>query len=123
VLSIARTTDLRDDLTLFSAQVDSQPDSVKGHLYYAKALARRNQHAEAVWELGLAMSGRNHFPGRWQAPPIGREVPVMERLRLLPDLLAPGTPRDRFWAKFRGAAASNLGPEVIPVIDAAARTD
>lgn len=119
--SVNRSLDVRDDLSLFSAQVQAQPDSVKGRLYYAQSLAAHGDYDEAVWQLGVAMSGRNRFPERWSVPQIEGEVPIDERLQLLPGLLAPQAPRDRFWIEFRRAAVEWLGKRVAPVIDRASR--
>jgi hypothetical protein len=116
-----RTWEVRSELTLFQAQVETAPYSVKGQLYYAKALARSGQPAEALWHFGLAVSGRNAFPALWRPEEATQRGPITDRLQRLPALLAPGAPPEPVWLKLAELASAQLGPEPAAIAEAMAR--
>jgi hypothetical protein len=114
-----RTGETRDEPALFAAQVAAQPDSVKGHLHFARGCARSGAYDLAIWHLGVATAGRNRFPKPFRAPRLDH-LPIRERLARLPELLAPGQPPARFWRAFRGFAGERLGPAAAAAVDRAA---
>lgn len=115
-LAAARTWECRDELALFSAQVASQPDSVKGHSWYALTLSRRGRHAEALWHLAVAAGGRTAFPRRWRAPS-SRLTSSPRALERLPELAAPNIPPEVFWPAFRRLASRLTGPDTVALLD------
>jgi hypothetical protein len=108
-LAAARTWECRDQRSLFAAQVAARPDSIKGQLYHARALAKAGEHERAIWHLGIAAAGRRAFPGPFRAPRL-EALPIGERLERLPGLLAPGEPPAQFWAAYRALVIRSLGP-------------
>ena len=108
LLAAQRTVETSNSRTLLAAQVEAQPDSVKGHLYYARELGRAGEYEEAVWHLAIATAGRNRFPRPFVAPRLAG-APIAERYAALPELLAPGDPPTAFWPAFRAFAVRRLG--------------
>ncbi|MEL6182356.1 MAG: hypothetical protein AAFS10_25595, partial [Myxococcota bacterium] len=116
-LAVVRTLEWRSNMTLFQAQVSTQPNSLKGRLAYAQALISVNQPHEALWHFGVAVAGRGAFPEPWQAPTEADRLPVAQRLAMLPRLIAPGAPPELFLENFRPMATKMLGPGVHEALD------
>lgn len=113
----ARSWECRDNLALFSSQVMTQPNSVKGHLRYAQALSRAERYEEALWHLGLAISGRSTFPRRWSPPTELDRLPLRARLLDMHQTVAPEHPQEVFWQRLRSVAGQLLGPGATPLVD------
>ncbi len=105
-LAAQRTAETFDQQSLLVAQIANQPDSVKGHLYYARVLDGVGAHREAVWHLAIATLGRKQFPAPFRAP--SSAGPIEERLASLPGRLAPDRPPAEFWKSFRAFVAERL---------------
>jgi hypothetical protein len=116
-LSAARALDWRTPHTLLAAQVEAQPDSVKGQLYYATLLGRAGQWDEAIWHLAIAADGRRSFPGRWRAPRLPLDLPAEQRVMRLPDLFARGATPLAYFGGLRRVAAETLGPSAASAVD------
>jgi hypothetical protein len=113
-LAATRCLDWRDEPTLYAAQIESQPDSVKGQLFIAQRVASSDPPA-SLWHLGLAVVGRRAYPGQWHAPrptrfpPRSRPRLRLLRLARLPGLLAPGAPSALVWRQLAARARRMLG--------------
>jgi hypothetical protein len=116
-LAALRSREIGSSADLLAAQVDTAPDSVKGHLYYARELASQRQAEEAVWQVAIAYAGQRAFPRPWRAPRDVDRLPVRERLARLPQLVAPDmAPRD-YWSLLRPVARRFVGRQSLPIID------
>ncbi len=120
--AMSRTAEVGNERALFAAQVISQPNSIKGHIYRARSLAAHRRYTLAVWHLGVASAGRQRFPRRFVAP-TGDGLAPIPRLEQLPGLLAPDVEAWQFWRAFRGFAVHNLGAGAGAAIDAVAAPD
>ncbi len=116
-LAAVRSSETRSNLSLFAAQVVTAPDSMKGRLYYGRALAAEGAAEEALWQVAIAYDARLAFPGPWRAPREVEDLPVRERLRRLPQLVAPDMPAADYWRTLRPVAVRFAGRQVLPIID------
>ena len=108
-----RTSEWRNDFTLFSALIRVHPNALRGHKALAGQYDKRGNPKEAVWHLALAIHGRNTYPkgfvksefGRgmgawlkgedlryrpWVLPVTQEQMrwPIEKRLKLIPGFLA-----------------------------------
>jgi hypothetical protein len=116
-VSAARSLDWRTTESLMAAQVEAQPDSVKGHMHHATALAQAGRWDEALWHLAVAADGRRAFPGPWHAPLPGADLSPEDRALRLPEVFAPGSDPLAYFGGLRRAATTLLGLRGGPAVD------
>ena len=118
-LSVNGALAWRDEVTLGEAQTAARPSSVKGHMLYARALARADRPRPALVHLALAARGRAAFPGPWRPPGWATDpaAPVQQRLKRLVRSLAPNAPFPAAVARFRVLAVATFGRPYGAMVD------
>jgi hypothetical protein len=111
-----RSREWKDELTLFQAQVRTQPANIKGRLYVARRLAKRGRMEEALWHLAVAIQGRTRFPKQWSVSAKLDKLPMKQRIGYIPKLLAPHLPPHLVLPQFQRMARGLLGPKTTPVL-------
>lgn len=119
-LAALRSREVESNLSLLAAQVDTAPDSMKGHLQYGRTLAAEGEAHEALWQVAIAYAARRAYPGAWAAPRGVDSLPVEERLARLPELVAPTMAPRAYWRMLRPVAHRFVGRQALPIIDALA---
>ena len=114
--SAVRSLDYRDDLALNLAQVQTEPRSCRGHYHLARTYGEVDKPAEAIWHFGLSVACRISLPTPWW-PPSNAPHAVEDRLRMLPELIAPNFPAEEFWSHYWHLVKTRLNEDAADYVE------